>query len=265
MATITRRPPRRVTAAAVAAVATGLLVAGCATTDDAAPASTSTTVPRATPTTARTTPTTAAGSSMRGKRYCEVLLVQPADGTVRAEVYNSFPLNDCPESKWSQLDTAAIAATAGVRVAVLNGPRYWLMDRVEKVGGSADLPRSTFGGIDMYRMASVDVGSMANARVPYRENTVDRRTLFVFDAGRTVYELRAPDGATYVMQTWSQQKDRTLTEADLTGLGSRLTLPTGWTYRARRLAEPLEVDTRTAPARVIQDDLENSYSRVTAG
>ena len=200
--------------------------------------------------------------SLRTKRYCEVLLVQVVGGQATAEVYNSYPLNDCPAELWTKLDAAAIAQAAGVTVAVLNGPRFWLMDHVEKEGGTAGLPKKDFGGIAMYRQASVDVGSMADAAKPYTPHAVDRSAAFVFDAGRTVYELTAPDGTVYVMQTWSQQKDPTLAEADLAGLASRLQLPAGWTYASRTLDAPLRIDTTTTSAHVLQDDLANSYSQV---
>jgi hypothetical protein len=200
---------------------------------------------------------------MRTKRYCEVLLVRVVDGQASADVYNSFPLNDCPAELWTELDTAAIASAEGVTLAVLNGPRFWLMDRIEKQGGVEDLTKKDFGGIEMYRQASLAIGSLADAARPYTPNEVDRATVFVFDAGQVVYELTAPDDTTYVMQTWSQQKDPTLTEADLAGLGSRLQLPPGWTYGSRTLVEPLRVVTTDTVAKVLQDDLGNSYSQMT--
>ena len=241
-------------AAATAVVAAGLL-AGCSSGDDAASGS-STTSPST---------TKPAQASMRGKRYCEVLLVQPSAGKVTADVYNSYPLNDCPEAQWAALDAKAIATAAGVPVALLNGPRFWLMDQVKKEGGTADLPKKNFGGIEMYRQASVEVSSMADAAVPYRPQSVDRKAVFTFDAGQTVYELTAADGTKYVMQTWSQQKDPSLVESGLAGLAPRLQLPAGWTYAARTLDAPLVVDTGSQTAKVLQDDLGNSYSQETSG
>jgi hypothetical protein len=202
---------------------------------------------------------------MRGERYCEVLLVNPRDGVVSADVYNSYPLNTCPAEQWEALDPAALAAENAAVLAVLNGPRYWLMDEVRKDGDVTDLPKATFGGIEMYRQASVEVGDLAAASTPYVPHAVDRRTVFTFAAGRPVYELVGPEGEVYVMQTWSQQKDPTLVEADLAGLAPRLDLPEGWSYRARTLDEPLTVDTTTVAAQVLQDDLGNSYCLVITG
>ena len=84
----------------------------------------------------------------------------------------------------------------------------------------------------------------------------------MFDAGQRVSELHTADGTTYVMQSFSQQKDPTLTEDQLTDLGQRLTLPEGWTYSSRVLDQSLRIATTDVPAQVLQDDLGNSYSMV---
>lgn len=201
----------------------------------------------------------------RGRRYAEVLLVSAgvdsADGP-QATVYNTFGLNDCPAELWSQLDADAVAKEHGAAAALLNGPRYWLMDSVEKVAtGTGEPEIATFGGIDMARQATVKLNSMNPA--PYRPNVVTRNTVFVFNSGETVFELVDPDGRHWVMQTWSQVVDPTLAYEDLAGLASRLSLPDGWSYRARVLDEDLRIDTRTEAAHVLQDDLTNSYSLVT--
>ena len=65
------------------------------------------------------------------------------------------------------------------------------------------------------------------------------------------------------MQSWSQKTDPTLAEADLAGLASRLHPPSGWTYQVRTLTSPLHVRTAATDAQVLQDDLNNSYSKQT--
>ncbi|MGB3474746.1 MAG: hypothetical protein WBA69_08175 [Mycobacterium sp.] len=196
-------------------------------------------------------------TDVSGKRYGEVLLVEIGESGPRASVYNTFPLNDCPEELWSALDPQAIATENGAAAALLNGPRYWLMNTIEKAPQG---PRETktFGGIEMIKQAQVALSSMTPG--PYTVNEVDRRAVFVFDAGEQVYELIDPDGRRWVMQTWSQVVDANLSRADLAGLADRLKLPPGWTYQARVLDTALRVDTTTEVARVLQDDLTNSYS-----
>jgi hypothetical protein len=208
------------------------------------------------------TTTVAAAKQMRGERYCEVLLITMNAGSATGEVWNTYPLNDCPQATWETLDAKAIATENNVPIAKLNGPRYWLMNSVEKVGGVAELPKKDFGGLEMYRQATVEIGSLIEAAKPYLPHSVNRTAAFIYDAGQRVYELTAVDGTTYVMQTYSVQNDPTLTEAQLTDLGGRLKLPEGWTYSSRILDEPLKVQTATTDAHVLQDELGNSYSEL---
>ena len=44
---------------------------------------------------------------------------------------------------------------------------------------------------------------------------------------------------------------------------TRLHLPAGWSYASRTLTAPLRVDTTSTTAKVVQDDLKNSYSMET--
>lgn len=199
-------------------------------------------------------------TSLRGKRYGEVLLVHvDADGP-QATVYNSYPLNDCPTELWGRLDADRLAREHDAVAALLNGPRYWAMDSIEKTIGE-DREIVTFGGIDMLRQATVLLSSMSPE--PYVANIVTRHAVFVFDAGKRVFELTDPDGGRWVMQTWSQITDHELAYDDLPGLGARLQLPDGWAYGSRVLDAALRIDTSSQAAQVLQDGLTNSYSRIS--
>jgi hypothetical protein len=198
--------------------------------------------------------------NMFGKRYGEVLLVHVGESGPEATVYNTFPLNECPEELWSKLDPQTIATENGAAATLLNGPRYWLMSSIEKTDTS-EMGRKTFGGLEMLRQATVALSSMNPA--PYTANQVDRRTVFVFDAGREVYELIDPDERRWVMQTYSQTVDMNLSLTDLPHLADRLELPDGWAYEVRIPTGPLRVDTTTRRAQVTQDNLANSYSLQT--
>ena len=85
-------------------------------------------------------------ANLSGKRYGEVLLVTPGEAGPQANVYNSFPLNDCPAELWSALDPHAIATEHGAAAALLNGPRYWLMNAIEKQARGPQIIKN-FGGI----------------------------------------------------------------------------------------------------------------------
>jgi len=198
--------------------------------------------------------------NLSGKRYGEVLLVTPGEAGPQATVYNSYPLNDLPDELWSALDANAIATENGAATALLNGPRYWLMNSIEKASQAPRIVKN-FGGIDMVLQATVLLSAMDPA--PYTANQVNRHTVFTFDVGEEVYELHDPALRRWVMQTWSQIVDPNLSRADLPGLGDRLQLPNGWTYTSRKLTSPLIIDTTTHAAQVLQDDLRNSYSLLT--
>jgi len=200
-------------------------------------------------------------SDLAGKRYGEVLLVTPGEAGPQATVYNSFPLNDCPAELWSALDPQAIATENGAATALLNGPRYWLMNAIEKEPKGPQITK-TFGGIEMIQQATVLLSTMNPA--PFTVNKVSRNTVFVFNAGEEVYELIDPQGRRWVMQTWSQVADPNLKREDLRGLAGRLELPEGWNYQPRVLTSELRVDTSSQAAQVLQDNLTNSYSLETA-
>lgn len=145
----------------------------------------------------------------------------------------------------------------GTRV-VLNGPRYFTMDRnaLRDPG-----PVETFDGVQARLLATLEVHSQK--RTPHTNNTVDRDTQYVFDKGNPVYELLSPDGHTYIMQSYSLEVDQTLNQQALADLGSKLKLLKGWEFRARMLDEDLVLRTAGTRARatVLQDDLKNSYQR----
>ena len=202
---------------------------------------------------------------VHGARYGEVLLITGRLNRIEATVYNTLGLNDCPDDLWRALDTDAIKRAYRARAVILNGPRYFLMDKIAIADPGQEI--FDFGGLRMRRLATVPLSLTALLgglrRHPYTEQSVRRTTVYVWDQDREVYELIAPDGTTYVMQSYSLAVDPALTEADLPALGARLDMPAGWRYRAMQLPRDwsLRVD---GEARVIQDELENSYQRVEA-
>jgi len=201
-------------------------------------------------------------TDMRGVRYGEVLAVYQRDGGLEAEVYGTQMLNDCPQELWETLDAAVIAEEMGALAVKLNGPRHWTLDGLGQKVAIVEPVLRDFNGLTMRRIATVDLGGNP-APMPYVERYVNRGAVFFFDAGAPVYELVNPDGIAYVMQAYCIGVDPTLTEAQLAGLGERLALPEGWSYRTRLLDEELVVDTTDTIATVVQDELENTYTLPT--
>lgn len=201
-----------------------------------------------------------AAADMRGVRYCEVLLGTLNGDQLHIDVYSTHGLNDCPDAAWSKLTTTALQAETAADIVVLNGPRYWMLD---SLAGSTlqDATVRALGGLDMRKAGMIDVPTTAVATMskPYTQHTIHRESAFHFSAGKAVYELVDGSGHVYDMQSYSIQK-QALTQADLTDLTAKLTLPTGWTYRTRTLTDELVLTATAGDATVVQDDLGNTYS-----
>ncbi|MEX2293504.1 MAG: hypothetical protein WD691_06910 [Acidimicrobiales bacterium] len=198
-------------------------------------------------------------SDMRGVRYGEVLAVYVRESGLEAEVYGTQMLNDCPQELWETLDPDAIAKEMGAVAVKLNGPRHWMLDGLGTKVAIVEPVLRDFNGLTMRRIATVDLGDNP-ATQPYVERYVNRGAVFYWDAGAAVYELVNPDGLVYVMQAYCIGVDPGLRQEDLAGLGERLDLPSGWSYRTRILDDELVVDTTATIATVLQDELENTYT-----
>lgn len=179
---------------------------------------------------------------------------------VHVDVFNSFPLNDCPDALWQRLDPVMIARDHGASLAILNGPRYWMIDAVAKVD-VVDAEIRDFGGIAMRHAATLALDGLLAPHF-YQERRVQRGAMFVFEAGQEIFELIADDGRRFVLQAYCVSVDPTINNRALATLGERLQLPQGWQYQRRVLDDELVVDTTVTDATVIQDELQNTYSLV---
>ncbi|MGA0863179.1 MAG: hypothetical protein ACO3RB_04730 [Ilumatobacteraceae bacterium] len=197
---------------------------------------------------------------MRGVRYGEVLAVYTRDGGLQAEVYGTQMLNDCPAESWDTLVADDIAKDLGAVAVKLNGPRYWVLDGLGTKVAPVEPVLREFNGLLMRRIATVDLGQIPGG-VPYSVRHVDRGAQFFWDAGKPIYELVDPDGTAYVMQALCIGVDPKMNDDGyLESLGSRLALPTGWTYRVRIADTEIISDTTGKVAAVLQDEFENSYT-----
>ena len=197
-------------------------------------------------------------TDMRDTRYCEIFTIFLSPSPI-AKVNNSYNLNNCRQGWWESLDTGELAAAAGADLVTLNGPRYWLMDKVvvDEPG-----PISTFAGKDFREVATIDLAKVGLAPPPaFTQVKIQRSTKFVFRRDRRVFELTGPDGRRYVMQSYSQIVDPDLGYDELRGLGDRIGLPDGWSYRSRRPKQNI-VLRANGQATIVQDGLKNTYQRI---
>jgi pimeloyl-ACP methyl ester carboxylesterase len=203
-------------------------------------------------------------ADFRNYRYGEVLMVTQNFLKLKVKAFSTIGLNDCPAALWDRLDAKALAAETGAKLVKLNGPRYWVLDRIMGSGISTAGEKKSFGGIEMQFRASLDTwiwqGSIGDKF--YTPNAVHRDTVYLYKAGLPVYELVSDKGEVYRMQSYSQIADTKLSMEDLAGLGGRLKLPAGWTYRVYVLDADSRLESNGL-AYVINDELFDTYQLVT--
>ena len=254
------------TLAALAAAAAIARAAGCSS---GAPSPAAATGHAPTPATASpaASPTSTAAAQpqeLRDVRYCEVIPSVQSGSTVTTYVYNTLSYNNCPRGQWSALTEAEVNQEFGSQKAELNGPRHFVMDHAQATGSATGSGKTfTFGGIQTGLRATLttQAGQPTVGQQGYVPNQVARDTIFTYLAGKPVFELTAPDGHVYVMQSYSQIVDPTLTYRDLPGLGRILKLPSGWSYSSKTLTSTLELNSNGL-AYVVNDNLGDSYQQM---
>jgi hypothetical protein len=197
----------------------------------------------------------------RNARYCEIIPVVRDGLHLVATVYNTLGLNDCPAALWDRLAEDPLKQRFGAIKVMLNGPRYFLMDTIAGEGATAAGETIDVGGLAMTKRATIDLSLTELGEGPYRERTINRETRYVFDAGKPVFVLAAPNGSRYAMQAYAQIVDKTLSYDDLPKLGDRLKLPQGWRYTVLVPDKDLVVGAQ-GKATVVQDELADTYQKL---
>jgi hypothetical protein len=126
-----------------------------------------------------------------------------------------------------------------------------------------------FGGVKFNLAAKMAMPSDFDfdedqSAIAYHPIQIRRVTKYEFQSGQPVYLLRSPDGITWVMQTFTDHLDPTLTEADLPTLGARLTLTEGWEFKVVTLARDFLIKTEGL-ANIVPDNLSNMYQGCVDG
>ena len=189
-------------------------------------------------------------------RYCEIIELRGQLPNASATVWNTIRLNRCPAKWWNALDAGELAEERNAIAVLLNGPRHFLMDSVTATPGRT----RDWHGQQLRRVATIPIRTAADiGQTSYTDRVVKRTNIWRWRGGRVVYQLVAPGGDVYVMQAYSQIRDRTLQLKDLGKLGKRLDPPPGWRYRVRRLRGPLAVAPQNGNATIVQDELQNTY------
>ena len=166
-----------------------------------------------------------------------------------------------PAQIWDSITEGTMKQRFGAVTVLLNGPRYFLMDSITASGSTKAGEKIEAGGLELTERATIDVGLLDLLHRPYREQTINRDTVYRFKAGLPVHMLEASDGSRYAMQAYSQIVDKTLTYDQLDALGSKLKLPSGWRYTTTTPDQDLVLGAQ-GKATVIQDDFDNTYQKL---
>ncbi|HAT5921011.1 TPA: hypothetical protein JAG59_002840 [Legionella pneumophila] len=198
-------------------------------------------------------------SNMRGKRYCEIILAKTISSYA---VYNTWGLNDCPEQLWSKVSISAVKKETGSSFVHLNGPRYWVIDGFKNTS-LINPAIKTISGIPMREAGILHLSLMDLFKnKPYQSHVVDRKTTWVYQADKPVFELIDPNGQVFVMQSYSVQK-YPQTMNTLTQLGAKLQLPKGWKFKTGVLNKPETIEAVNNKAVVVQDNFLNTYQKAS--
>lgn len=192
--------------------------------------------------------------------YCELLLIHGGPLRPVADVYNTLGLGACDEAAFAALDADEVAKAFDMRAVYKNGPRAWVVSELASHRKAEAAPAIDVGGVEVRKVGLLHLTrEMRHHPEPYRATTIERDTRYTYDAGRPIFVLDDPDGTAWVMQAYARIVDPELSLDDLPGLGDRLELPEGWSYRVVTRDSEFVVHPVDGTARIVQDDLQNTY------
>lgn len=196
----------------------------------------------------------------------EIFLLTEAGDHMDALVYNTIGFGPCPKEAFEAIDLEQLARDTGCDRVWRNPRRYWMIDAltINVVG-----ERAEFNGVKFNLLAKMSMPSdfdfdKDQSASAYRPMQIHRTNTYEFRSGQPVYLLRSPDGITWVMQTFTDHLDPTLTEDNLSDLGARLTLPEGWKFKPVTLTQDLTIKT-DGLANIVPDNLSNMYQGCVDG
>jgi hypothetical protein len=185
-----------------------------------------------------------------------------------SSIYNTTgttgPDGGSPADKSAAIDVKKLAVALRMDGVPMNpspqaARRHWVMDEnwVYKAGETV-----SSRWVQATWMASMSLEQrQGGVRRTFEGSQIQRSTKYLYKKGSMVFLMRTPESKTYVMQSYGNEVDKSLTTAQLPKLGGRLKLPTGWKFEARTLTKVLTVAPVNANgiAHITRDDLHDVY------
>jgi hypothetical protein len=207
----------------------------------------------------------------RGKAFYEILFMfrQPSGGGIGNyfnSLSNALPAsNDEMDARFRALNADTLKKEFGGDGIFFNGPRRFVANSLTASSWDGCKQR-VIGTIPLNLDGTFEVPSfdkfVSGPPVAYKPLVSKRDSRMIFNAGETVYELITPEGAVYTMFSLSLKADPKNTIENLPTLGKRLTLPTGWQFRSRKLDKEMVLTAAansTPPNTVVLDQLDGNY------
>jgi hypothetical protein len=97
---------------------------------------------------------------------------------------------------------------------------------------------------------------------PYTNFVLESKIHYIWNIGTLAHALIAPNGDRYIMFAFTNEVDRDLTRDKLIGLGSKLNLPTGWSYQNALLSKTITVNPPPVEdyrSMIVFDEFNNFY------
>jgi hypothetical protein len=195
----------------------------------------------------------------RNLPFCEIEVVAGFPPLINFE--NTTGASDCPPDRFDAINSKALTKAIHAEWILLNPRRRWTMDQmwVYNIGDTYD-----FDGVKATWMGSARPLDMVKAFAgEYEPFETNRASKYLYEQGKPVFLLSPPDKqGVYVMQSWTDHVDKTLTYDRLPDLGKILALPKGWTFSVKILDQDLTI-APPAPeytAHSLVDNLKNVYA-----
>jgi hypothetical protein len=113
---------------------------------------------------------------VRDARYCEIIPIVRDGLHLKATVYNTLGLNDCPPAIWNAITEDAMKQRFDALTVLLNGPRFFIMDSIAASGATKAGETIEAGGLKLTERATIDLGCSicCIGRFASRPSTVTR-------------------------------------------------------------------------------------------
>jgi hypothetical protein len=209
---------------------------------------------------------TAHRSNIRNSAFCEIAAILGAPSNTVAQFYSTTAAGvECPPEKLAAIDPKALADDLGASSLYLDptpqsARRYWVADEIWNYGVGETID---FNGVKAAWTASMSPDVLANMiSTPYAAAEMRQEATYLYSKGAKVFLIHAPDGKTWVMQSYATEVDSELTFDRLSELDNALKLPDGFRFEVATLRQDLTVDSRRAGglAHVLRDELHNVYA-----